>query len=111
MPKLNIVCNIDSDNGKLNSPDFEDYRFEFSRHITVDTKDLTVFYYAVRAYFRRNLNESEKEQVLHKIKDRDLIRKIKRRKNISLEDIFPREYYVEGVEKVGTNKYKLLWGT
>ena len=100
MPKVTLVCEIEHENEKI----------EFVRNVIIDTKDLTTFYYAIRAYFRRNLSESEKEQLLTQIKDKEISRKIKRRKNVNLRDIFPMDYYVEGVDRIGTNRYKLLWG-
>lgn len=109
MPKLSIVFDVNFDNGKSDS-DFEKYNFEFVRHVEVDSKDLTSFYYAVRSYFRKNLTDEERNQLVQHIKDKEYLKIIKRRKNVSLEEAFSKEFYVEGVERVGTNRYRVLWG-
>ncbi len=84
--------------------------FEFSRNIELDPKDLTTFYYAIRTFFRRNVTEEEKDQLLDVIKDKVAIAKIKRRKNVTIEEILGKEFFVEGVDRVGSNKYQILWG-
>lgn len=102
MPKIKLMCILSNDSGKT---------FDFSRDVIVESKDLTTFYYAIRRFFRVNLDESEKKQLLPHVTDKDTITKIKRRKNITIENVFPADYYVEGVKLIGTNKYQLLWGT
>lgn len=110
MPKVSLVCHFDMDNGKeATSPEFEKYDFDFVRMIEVD-KDLTTFYYSLRTFFRRNVSEEEKDLLLQNIKDREAVKKIKRRKNVTLEELFCKDFFVEGVERTGPNKYKVLWG-
>lgn len=102
MPKIKLVCRLSTAEGK---------NFNFSRNVSVESKDLTTFYYAIRRFFRTNLNDAEKKQVIPYVTNKEIITKVKRRKNITLEHIFPADYYVEGVRLVGTNRYELLWGT
>lgn len=109
MPKLSIVFDVNFDNGKQEK-DFEKYNFEFVRNIEVDSKDLTPFYYGLRSFFRKNLTDEERDQLLQHIKNREMAKVIKRRKNISLEEAFGKDFFVEGVERIGTNRYRLLWG-
>lgn len=101
MPKVAVNFNYDQEG--------ED-SLEFTRYVEVDTKDLTAFYYAVRTFFRRNVTEDEKDRLLDVIKDKNAITKIKRRKHVSLEEILGKDFFVEGIDRVGANKYQILWG-
>lgn len=101
MPKIKLICKLQ-------------HKFELTKELNVEAKDLTTFYYAIRGYFRTNLTNKEKSQIidhLSKINDTETLSKIKRRKNIAIQHIFPANYYVEGVKLIGLNKYIVLWGT
>jgi len=109
MPKIALNFKYESGKGGEEASEANN-NFEFTRHVEVDPKDLTAFYYAIRTFFRRNVTEEEKDQLLDVIKDKNAVTKIKRRKNVSLEEILDKSFFVEGVDRVGTNKYQVLWG-
>lgn len=93
------------------SPTKDEYNFEFCREVEVPSNDLTAFYYAVRNYFRKELTSDERDLIAKHIPDnKEALKLMKRRKNVTLKDVFPNNYYVEGVDKVGPNRYQLLWG-
>ena len=111
MPKVKIFCELKSPTSSKTKPT-DEYNFEFCRELDISTSDLTKFYYAVRSYFRKNLTQEEQNQIIEHIpEDKERIRLIKRRKNIALRDVFENNYFVEGVDKIGPNRYQLLWGT
>jgi len=109
MPKVKIYCDLKQTN--LEEGTASEYDFEFCREVEVPTNDLTAFYYAVRNYFRKELSSEEKDLISKSMpENKETIKTMKRRKHVSLKELFACDYYVEGVDKIGTNKYKLMWG-
>lgn len=75
-----------------------------SRQLDVDIKDLSVFYYNIRKFFRLPLTQPEKDQLLTLTQYPKMISKIKRRKNINYEDLFGNSHYISDVKLVDGSK-------
>ena len=110
MPKIKIFCELKNPTSSKTKPT-DEYNFEFCRELEISTIDLTHFYYAIRSYFRKSLTTEERAQIINQIRgNKERIKLIKRKKNIALCDVFENNYFVEGVDKIGPNRYQLLWG-
>lgn len=118
--KITFIVNGLYHNGK---------RFSLERTYTIEKGDYIMFYELLRAHFNENMSANEYQQIIN-AGFQDLESKFKNEVSsnyedeeeinyeeeyefleYSINDLFPRDYCVDGVKKLDNGNYEIHWGT